>query len=142
MTTVLLVEDTPADAEMTMDALREARPKLTVDWVKDGAQALDYLFGREAYALKPPSLPKVMLLDLRLPKIDGIQVLRAVREDARTHWLPIVVLTSSREESDLIESYKLGSNAYVVKPVDAESFREAVKTLCLFWSDLNCSMEN
>jgi len=137
MTSILLVEDNPADAELTLDALREGAPNLTVDWVKDGAQALDYLFGRAAYADKPPPPPKVVLLDLRLPKVDGLQVLKAVREDPRTCCLPVVVLTSSREESDLVRSYQLGTNAYVVKPVDTENFHQAVHTLRLFWTDLN-----
>jgi len=136
-TSILLVEDNPADAELTLDGLREALPTITVDWVKDGAQAIDYLFGRAAYTANPPPLPKVVLLDLRLPKVDGLQVLKAVREEARTRWLPIVVLTSSREESDLVRSYELGSNAYVVKPVDSEKFHEAVRMLGLFWKDLN-----
>ena len=137
MTSILLVEDTPADAELTLDALREGTPNLTVDWVKDGAQALDYLFGRAAYAANPPPPPKVVLLDLRLPKVDGLQVLKALREDPRTCCLPVVVLTSSREESDLVRSYQLGTNAYVVKPVDTENFHQAVQTLRLFWTDLN-----
>lgn len=136
-TSILLVEDNPADAEMTLDGLREAIPNVVVDWVKDGAQALDYLFGRAAYAANPPPLPKVVLLDLRLPKVDGLQVLKAGREDARTHWLPVVVLTSSREESDLVRSYELGSNAYVVKPVDSDNFHQAIQTLGLFWQDIN-----
>lgn len=137
MSSILLVEDNPSDAELTLDALREAIPNVAIDWVKDGAQALDYLFGRAAYAAAPPRLPKVVLLDLRLPKVDGLQVLKALRDEARTRWLPVVVLTSSREECDLIRSYELGSNAYVVKPVDSEKFREAVHTLGLFWKDLN-----
>jgi two-component system, response regulator len=134
---ILLVEDNPADAEMTIDGLREAIPAVAIDWVKDGVQALDYLFGRGAWAVAPPPLPKVVLLDLRLPKVDGLQVLGAVRAEARTRRLPVVVLTSSREESDLVASTELGSNAYVVKPVDSENFHQAIRTLGLFWQDLN-----
>ena len=134
-TSILLVENAPADAEMTLGALREGIP--SVHWVRDGAEALEYLFGRGAYMVNQSPLPKVVLLALDLPKVDGLQVLKAVRGDIRTRWLPIVVLTSSHEESDLIRSYELGANAYVVKPVNAENFRESVQTLSLFWTSLN-----
>jgi two-component system response regulator len=134
---ILLVEDNPADAELTLDAMREVAPTTPTAWVKDGAKALDYLFGSGEYAANPPPLPKVVLLDLRLPKVDGLQVLSALRADPRTRRLPVVILTSSREEKDIVRSYDLGSNAYVVKPVDSDKFVQAVRELGIFWNGLN-----
>lgn len=134
---ILLVEDNPADAELTLDALSEVAPTTPTVWVKDGAKALDYLFGNGEYAANPPPLPKVVLLDLRLPKVDGLQVLKALRAEPRTRHLPVVILTSSREEKDIVRSYGLGSNAYVVKPVDSDKFSQAVRELGIFWNGLN-----
>ena len=105
--------------------------------VSDGAEALDFLFGTGAYAGRPPHTPKVMLLDLKLPKVDGLEVLRRIKGDARTRVIPVVVLTSSREERDIVESYRLGVNSYIVKPVDFEKFVDAVENLGLYWLLLN-----
>lgn len=133
---ILLVEDNPDDAEMAMHALRKGNLANQVDWVKDGEAALDYLFHRGAYDGKVGQ-PKVVMLDLRLPKLDGIDVLRALRADPRTHDLPVVVLTSSREDRDLVETYKLGVNSYVSKPVAFKEFVDTVATLGLYWVIVN-----
>jgi CheY-like chemotaxis protein len=135
--TILLVEDNPADAELTLDTLHETVPSTPTVWVKDGAKALEYLFGTGEYGAMPPPLPKVVLLDLRLPKVDGLQVLKALRGDSRTRRIPVVVLTSSQEERDIVDSYDLGTNAYVVKPVDSDNFIAAVRELGLFWDAHN-----
>lgn len=133
---ILLVEDNPSDAELAMHALRKNNLANSVDWVKDGEEALDYLFHRGQYADKK-GLPKVVLLDLRLPKLDGIDVLRAVRQNPETKELPIVVLTSSKEESDLVETYRLGVNSFVSKPVVFKEFVETVANLGLYWVIVN-----
>jgi CheY-like chemotaxis protein len=137
LNTILLIEDNPADAELILDTLHEAAPDAPTEWLKDGAQALEYLFGTGAYAANPPQLPKVVVLDLRLPKVDGLQVLKSLRANPRTRTLPVVVLTSSQEERDIVRAYHLGSNAYVVKPVDSEKFVRAVHELGIFWNALN-----
>jgi len=135
---LLLVEDDPRDEEMTLRALKSHRLANRVHVVRDGAEALDFLFGRGAYAERRlDDSPKVVLLDLKLPKVDGLEVLRRVRKDPRTAILPVVVLTSSREESDLVDSYRLGVNSYVVKPVEFNRFVEAVGELGLYWLLLN-----
>jgi CheY-like chemotaxis protein len=135
---ILLVEDNPADVELTLRALKKNNLTNMVKVVTDGAQALDYLFGGGAYAggnNHPP--PKVVFLDLKLPKIDGREVLRRMKADPKTRMIPVVVLTSSKEESDIAESYKLGVNSYVVKPLDFDKFVEAVSQLGLYWVLLN-----
>jgi two-component system response regulator len=134
---ILLVEDNPSDAELTMDALRESGLVNKVQWVKDGAEALDVLFGQGAASAATSHRLKLILLDLRLPRVDGIEVLRAVRADERTHRLPVVVLTSSREEVDVVRAYDLGANSYLVKPVESENFMKAVGELGLYWMLLN-----
>ena len=135
---VLLVEDNARDAEMTLRTLRKRNLANHVVHVKDGQEALDWLFGEGAYAGRHPAIPpKVMLLDLKLPKVDGLEVLRAIRADERTRLLPVVVMTSSREERDLIETYKLGVNSYVVKPMDFEGFSAAVAELGHYWLLIN-----
>jgi len=135
---VLLVEDNPRDAEMALRTLRKRNLVNNVVHVKDGAEALDWIFGVGAYAGRDPkNHPKVVLLDLKLPKVDGLEVLRAVRGDERTKFIPVVVMTSSREEQDVIESYKLGVNSYVVKPMDFESFSAAVAELGHYWLLIN-----
>lgn len=134
---ILLVEDNPADAELTIDALRESGLVNNVHWVKDGAEALDVLFGHGNSSAAECHRLRLILLDLRLPRVDGIEVLRAVRSDERTQRLPVVVLTSSREESDLVRAYDLGANSYLVKPVDSEEFIKAVRELGLYWMLLN-----
>jgi len=134
---ILLVEDNPHDAELTLEALTEHKLANTVDVVKDGEAALDYLFCRGGYADRRDSELAVILLDLKLPKVDGLEVLRVIKSDAKLKYIPVVILTSSREEQDLIESYRLGVNAYVVKPVDFYEFMEAVKELGSFWAIVN-----
>ncbi|MFA7241268.1 MAG: response regulator [Sulfuricellaceae bacterium] len=134
---ILLVEDNPADAELTMDALREGHLINKVQWVKDGAEALDVLFGNGAASAAECKRLKLVLLDLRLPRVDGLDVLRALRADERTRRLPVVVLTSSHEEIDLVRAYDLGANSYLVKPVESEEFMKAVGEMGLYWMLLN-----
>jgi len=135
---VLLVEDNPQDAELTMRALKTHNLTNRLLHVKDGAEAIEYLLGAGRYVNHNPDIvPKVVLLDLRLPKVDGIDVLRRIRGDTRTQMTPVVVLTSSQEESDRIESYRLGANSFVVKPVGFENFSDAVVKLGLYWLLIN-----
>lgn len=135
---ILLVEDNPNDEELTLRALKKSQILNRVVVVRDGVEALDYLFTRGAHANRPSSeIPQVILLDLKLPKIDGLEVLRAIRADDRTKLLPVVVLTSSLEDQDLIKSYGLGANSYVRKPVDFVQFVESVKQLGLYWLVIN-----
>ena len=135
---VLLVEDNPRDAEMALRTLRKRNLANNVVHVKDGQEALDWLFGLGPYVGRNPSNhPKVVLLDLKLPKVDGLEVLRAIRGDERTRLIPVVVMTSSREERDVVESYKLGVNSYVVKPMDFEGFSAAVAELGHYWLLVN-----
>ena len=134
---ILLAEDSPADAEMAIDALREAHLANPIVHVMDGIEALDYLLMRGKFADRPEGLPAVLLLDIKMPRMDGLEVLRELRSHEHLKRLPVVVLTSSREESDLAHSWDLGVNAYVVKPVDSEQFFHAVKTLGRFWAVLN-----
>ena len=134
---ILLAEDSPADAEMAIDALREANLANPIVHVEDGIEALDYLLMRGKHAGRAEGLPAVLLLDIKMPRMDGLEVLRQLRADEQLKRLPVVVLTSSREESDLARSWDLGVNAYVVKPVDSEQFFTAVKTLGRFWAVLN-----
>jgi two-component system response regulator len=136
--TILLVEDDPNDELLTLRALRRGNIVNEVVVAHDGAEALDYLFGAGAYAGRDTSvMPTVILLDLRLPKIDGLEVLRRLRADERTELLPVVVLTSSDEERDIVESYKLGANSYIRKPVDFDQFTAAIRQLGLYWLVLN-----
>ncbi|MBX3217378.1 MAG: response regulator [Labilithrix sp.] len=138
MKQILLVEDNESDEKLTVRALRKSQIANEVIVARDGEEALDYLFGTGAYAGRDTSItPTVTLLDLNLPKIGGLEVLRRLRADERTRRLPVVVLTSSREDEDVIRSYDLGANAYVRKPVDFGQFAEATKTLGLFWLLLN-----
>jgi len=134
---ILLVEDDPKDVELTLTALEEYQLANAVDVVRDGAQALDYLYRRGKFQTRDARNPVVVILDLKLPRVSGLEVLRQVKADEQLRLVPIVVLTSSREEPDLIASYQLGVNAYVVKPVDFHKFVEAVKTLGVFWAVLN-----
>jgi CheY-like chemotaxis protein len=137
MRRILLVEDNPNDAELTIEALTEHNLANRVDWVKDGVEALDYLYCREKYADRNDPPPAVILLDLKLPKVDGLEVLRIIKADEQYRITPVVVLTSSQEEQDMIESYRLGVNAYVVKPVNFHDFIDAVKELGAFWAIVN-----
>ena len=135
---ILLVEDNENDEVLTLRALKKSHISNRVVVVRDGAEALDYLFSRGAYASRAATeVPQVILLDLKLPKIDGLEVLRAVRGDDRTKLLPVVVLTSSVEEQDVIRSYGLGANSYVRKPVDFNQFVDAVRQLGLYWLVIN-----
>ncbi|HEV2692665.1 MAG TPA: response regulator [Verrucomicrobiae bacterium] len=135
---VLLVEDNARDAEMTLRTLRKRNLANSIVHVKDGQEALDWLFGEGTHAGRDAGKPpKVVLLDLKLPKVDGLEVLRAMRSDERTRLIPVVVMTSSREERDVIESYKLGVNSYVVKPMDFEGFSAAVAELGHYWLLVN-----
>ncbi len=134
---ILLVEDNPSDAEMTMDALRLSRLVNQVQWVKDGAEALELLLDRGAESAAAARRLRLVLLDLRLPRVDGLDVLRALRADERTRRLPVVVLTSSHEEVDVVRAYDLGANSYLVKPVGSEAFMAAMVELGLYWMLLN-----
>jgi two-component system response regulator len=137
-TTVLLVEDNDDDVQLTLRAFRKHHLANELHVVTDGQQALDFLFARGAYETRDPNdLPHVVLLDLKLPKLDGLEVLRHIRENPRTRFLPVVVLTSSNEERDLVESYRLGANSYVRKPVDFDQFTIAAQQLGLYWMVLN-----
>ena len=135
--TVLLVEDSTADAEMAMDALAAAHLANPVVHVEDGVDCLDYLYMRGAWAEREPGDPAVVLLDIKMPRKNGLDVLTEMRADERMRRIPVVILSSSREETDLARSWDLGVNAYVIKPVDVDQFFEAVRTLGRFWAVLN-----
>jgi two-component system response regulator len=135
---VLLVEDNPDDVELAMFAFRKNNLGNRIHVARDGAEALEYIFGTGAYASgKAAQTPKLILLDLKLPKVDGLEVLRQIKSDPRTRNTPVVMMTSSREENDLVASYSLGVNSYIVKPVDFQQFVEAARTLGLYWLLLN-----
>jgi DNA-binding response OmpR family regulator len=134
---ILLVEDDPKDVELTMTALEDYKLANEVVVARDGEEALDYLYRRGNFATRSTDNPAVLLLDLKLPKVDGLEVLQQIKSDAKLKLIPVVVLTSSHEERDMITSYKLGVNAYVVKPVDFHEFVNAVKELGIFWALVN-----
>jgi CheY-like chemotaxis protein len=134
---LLLVEDSPRDAELILDALEANQLANEVVHVRDGAEALDYLYRRGEFADRPAGQPALMLLDLKLPKVDGLEVLRQIKGDAALKMIPVVMMTSSREEQDLLTSYQLGVNAYVVKPMKFQDFVEAVKQVGVFWAVVN-----
>lgn len=135
--TILIAEDSPADAEMAIDALRKGNLANAIVHVEDGVEALDWLLARGEHADRHPGNPVVVLLDIKMPRMDGLEVLQRMRAEPSLKHVPVVMLTSSREESDLARSWDLGVNAYVVKPVDAKQFFEAVQTLGKFWAVLN-----
>lgn len=135
--TILLAEDSPHDAEMAIDALRDANLANPIVHVEDGVEALDYLLRRGRFQGREDGDPAVLLLDIKMPRMDGLEVLTELRKDTRFNHLPVVILSSSREESDLARSWDLGVNAYVVKPVDVDQFFDAVRTLGRFWAVLN-----
>jgi CheY-like chemotaxis protein len=134
---ILLVEDNETDAEMTIRALRRKNLANNLVWVKDGAEALDFIFRRGAYASRPDGAPKLVLLDLKMPKVDGIEVLRQIKSNEDTKTLPVVMLTSSAEERDIVASYRFGVNSYVVKPVDFSNFVNEVAKAGCYWVLVN-----
>lgn len=135
---ILIVEDNPDDLELALHALREHHLANQVQIARDGAEALDFLFGEGAFAGRDTDArPLVVLLDLKLPKVDGLEVLARLKADSRTKTIPVVVLTSSREQPDIAESYRLGANSYIVKPVDFEQFTNSIRDLGLYWLILN-----
>jgi CheY-like chemotaxis protein len=134
---ILLAEDNPNDVELTLTAFSEHNLANEVFVVSDGEEALDYLFQRGRFKARPNGNPAVILLDLKMPKVDGLEVLRTIKQDEKLKSIPVVMLTSSREEPDLVRSYQLGVNAYVVKPVGFQSFMDAVKQIGVFWGIFN-----
>lgn len=140
---ILLVEDNPADIELTQRALSKSNVANEMTVVQDGVEALEYLFGRDGKGGCPDDdLPVVILLDLKLPRIDGLEILRQIRQEPKTRQIPVVVLTSSDEQKDIVESYKLGANSYVRKPVKFNDFVEAIRQLGLYWLILNISSQH
>jgi two-component system response regulator len=134
---ILLVEDNPHDAEITLRALKRANFANHVQWLKDGEEALAFLLSEGPYADQPQPRPRVMLLDIKMPKVDGIEVLKRIKADSRTRSIPVVMLTSSKEETDLVRSYDLGVNSYLVKPVDFQRFSEEVTRVGYYWVAMN-----
>ena len=134
---ILLVEDSESDLQLALRALKKANVTNRIEVSRDGEEALDFMFARGAHAGRPNENPRLVLLDLKLPKIDGLEVLRTLKADPRTRCVPIVILTSSKEQRDIVESYDLGVNSYIVKPVDFEGFMNAVAELGLYWMLLN-----
>jgi CheY-like chemotaxis protein len=134
---ILLAEDNENDVELTLNALQECRVSNEVEVVRDGAEALDYIYQRGQYSGRGHGLPCVILLDLKMPRVDGLEVLRQIKSDLAVRQVPIVMLTSSREEKDLVRSYDLGVNAFVVKPVDFNQFVQAIRSLGMFWAIVN-----
>lgn len=134
---ILLVDDSPHDTEMAVHALESCNLANEVTTLRDGSEALDYLYRRGEFSLRPPSHPAVILLDLKMPRVDGIEVLRQIKEDPDLRSIPVVIMTSSREEQDIVRCYNLGGNAYVVKPVNFQEFVDAVRRVGAFWGILN-----
>ena len=134
---ILLAEDSDRDAELTLNALAQHHLVNEIERVRDGAETLDYLYRRGQFSSRPNGNPAVVLLDLKMPKVDGLEVLRQIRSDPQLELIPVVVMTSSREEQDVVKSYALGANAYVVKPVQFNEFVHAVKQVGVFWAIIN-----
>jgi two-component system, response regulator len=136
---ILLVEDNPLDAELMLRGLEEQRLANSVTWVKDGEEALDYVFRRGAYSGRSDSGPRLILLDLKMPRVGGIEVTRALKSDDRTKRIPIVIMTSSQEESDIAATYNFGANSYIVKPIDFQALTEAAGHAGYYWLAVNCT---
>jgi two-component system, response regulator len=134
---ILLVEDNPLDAELTMRGLKNQKLANKITWVKDGEEALDYVFKRGTYVDRPGPGPRLILLDLKMPRVSGIEVTRAIKGDETTRRIPIVIMTSSKEESDIVDSYNLGANSYIVKPLDFESLAEVARQAGFYWLAIN-----
>jgi CheY-like chemotaxis protein len=134
---ILLVEDNPLDAELTIRALKKGGLANKLLWLKDGAQALDYLFRRGDYADRDDVFPRLVLLDLKMPRVDGIEVLKAIKQDERARRIPVVITTSSQEERDVAQSYDLGANSYVVKPVEFGAFADLARQAGYYWLAIN-----
>jgi CheY-like chemotaxis protein len=134
---ILLVEDNPLDAELTMRGLKSQKVANRITWLKDGAEALDYVFRRNAYAERADKGPRLILLDLKMPRVGGIEVTKALKSDERTKRIPIVIMTSSKEESDIAASYELGANSYIVKPLDFASLAEVARQAGYYWLVIN-----
>ena len=134
---ILLVEDNPLDAELTMRGLKDQKLANKITWVKDGEEALDYVFRRGAHAGRTDGGPRLILLDLKMPRVGGIEVTRAIKGDERTRRIPIVIMTSSKEENDIIDSYNLGANSYIVKPLDFESLAAVARQAGFYWLAIN-----
>ena len=134
---ILLVEDNPLDAELTMLSLRDQKVANKITWVKDGQQALDYVFRHGAYAGRTDAGPRLIFLDLKMPRVDGTEVLRAIKADEHTRRIPVIIMTSSNEESDIARTYDLGANSYVVKPVDFDALAEVARQIGLYWLVVN-----
>jgi two-component system, response regulator len=134
---ILLVEDNPLDAELMMRGLKDQKLANSITWLRDGEEALDYVFRRGAYAGRSDSGPRLILLDLKMPRVGGLEVTRALKSDDRTKQIPIVIMTSSKEESDIAESYNLGVNSYIVKPLDFESLAEVARHAGYYWLAVN-----
>ena len=138
---ILLVEDNPLDAELTMTALQGAKVANSVTWVKDGAQALEYIFRTGEFAERADVSPRLVLLDLKMPRVNGIEVLKAIKSDERTRRIPVVVMTSSEEESDIARTYDLGVNSYIVKPLDFNAFADVTRQAGFYWLAINRAVE-
>lgn len=134
---ILLVEDNPLDAELTMRGLKEEKLANSITWVKDGQQALDFLFRHGAYSGRTDVVPRLVLLDLKMPRVDGIEVLKAIKADESTRRIPVVIMTSSQEESDMVKSYDLGANSYVVKPIDFSALASIARQAGFYWLAVN-----
>lgn len=130
---ILYAEDNPADAELTLHTLKDRKIANNIVWVQDGAEALDFIRQRGKYANRSAGMPRVILLDLKMPKVDGLDVLKAIKADPSTQAIPVIMMTSSHEESDLVKSYKLGVNSYIVKPVDFDKFAQVIEEVGLYW---------
>ena len=137
---ILLVEDNPLDAELTMTALKSGKVANSITWVKDGEEALEYIFRKGRYSERPDVHPRLVFLDLKMPKVGGIEVLKAIKSDEHTKRIPVVVMTSSQEESDLAKTYDLGVNSYVVKPVDFNALADVTRQAGYYWLAINRSI--